>query len=49
MLPYAKPDNKRLFCVKDYCSNGHIGAYTLVTPQGKLHFAQLRPLILQTA
>lgn len=49
VLPYAKPDNKRLFCVKDYCSNGHIGAYTLVTPQGKLHFAQLRPLILQTA
>ncbi len=46
VLPYAKPDNEELFCVKDYCCNGHIGAYTLVTPQGKLFFAQLREHIL---
>ena len=31
-----------LFCVKDYCNHGHTGSYTLVTPQGKLYFAQLR-------
>ena len=36
VLPYAKPSNDGLFCVKDYCNHGHIGSYTLVTPQGKL-------------
>ena len=43
---YAKPSNDGLFCVKDFCNHGHIGSYTLVTPQGKLHFAELRDLIL---
>ena len=42
VLPYAKPENEGLFCVKDFCSNGHLGAYTLVTPEGKLLFATLR-------
>ena len=46
VLPYAKPSNDGLFCVKDFCNHGHIGSYTLVTPQGKLHFAELRHLIL---
>lgn len=46
VLPYAKPSNNGLFCVKDYCNHGHIGSYTLVTPQGKLYFAQLRDSIL---
>ena len=30
VLPYAKPSNDGLFCVKDYCNHGHIGSYTLV-------------------
>ena len=46
VLPYAKPANEGLFCVKDYCNHGHIGSYTLITPQGKLYFAQLRDMIL---
>ncbi len=46
VLPYAKPANDGLFCVKDYCNHGHTGSYTLVTPQGKLYFAQLRDSIL---
>ena len=46
VLPYAKPSNDGLFCVKDYCNHGHTGSYTLVTPQGKLYFAQLREMIL---
>ena len=46
VLPYAKPSNDGLFCVKDYCNHGHVGSYTLVTPQGKLYFAQLRDSIL---
>ena len=46
VLPYAKPANDGLFCVKDYCNHGHTGSYTLVTPQGKLFFAQLRDSIL---
>ena len=45
-LPYTKPDNDGLFTVKDYCNHGHTGSYTLVTPQGKLFFAQLRDSIL---
>ena len=36
VLPNAKPANEGLFCVKDYCNHGHIGSYTLITPQGKL-------------
>ena len=48
VLPYAKGSNERLFCVKDFCRNGHTGSYTLVTPKGKLHFAELRQLILVT-
>ena len=31
----------RLFRVRDYCRNGHTGAYTLVTPQGKQLFRSL--------
>ena len=48
VLPYAKSANEGLFCVKDFCRNGHTGSYTLVTPKGKLHFAELRSLILVT-
>ena len=46
VLPYAKPTNDGLFCVKDYCNHGHTGSYTLVTPKGKLHFAGRRDSIL---
>ena len=46
VLPYAKPANDGLFTVEDYCNHGHTGSYTLVTPQGKLYFAQLRDSIL---
>ena len=46
VLPYAKSSNEGLFCVKDYYRNGHSGSYTLVTPKGKLYFAQLREMIL---
>ena len=46
VLPYAKSANDGLFCVRDYYRNGHTGSYTLVTPKGKLHFAELRSLIL---
>lgn len=46
VLPYAKPANDGLFTVKDYCNHGHTGSYTLVTPQGKLYFVQLRDSIL---
>ena len=46
VLPYANVKNVGLFCVKDYCNHGHTGSYTLVTPQGKLYFAQLREMIL---
>lgn len=47
VLPYAKPANDGLFTVKDYCSKyGHLGSYTLVTPKGKLYFAELRDNIL---
>ena len=48
VLPYAKPSNDGLFCVKDFCNHGHTGSYTLVTPEGKLYFAELRELILVT-
>lgn len=46
VLPYAKPANDGLFTVKDYCNHGHLGSYTLVTPKGKLYFAELRDSIL---
>ena len=46
VLTYAKPANEGLFCVKDYCNHGHTGSYTLITPQGKLYFAELRDSIL---
>ena len=48
VLPYAKSSNEGLFCVKDYYRNGHSGSYTLVTPKGKLYFADLCDLILVT-
>ncbi|MEY8284604.1 BRO family protein [Lachnospiraceae bacterium 50-23] len=48
VLPYAKPSNDGLFCVKDFCNHGHTGSYTLVTPEGKLYFAELREMILVT-
>ena len=34
-LGYNKPSNKGLFIVRDFCKNGHKGAYTLITPSGK--------------
>ena len=46
VLPYAKPANDGLFNDKDYCNHVNTGSYTLVTPQGKLYFAQLRDSIL---
>lgn len=46
VLPYANVKNAGLFCVKDYCNHGHTGSYTLVTPKGKIYFAQLREMIL---
>lgn len=48
VLPYAKAENKGLFCVKDFYNHGHLGTYTLVTPEGKQFFASLRPQILGT-
>ena len=49
VLPYANVKNTGLFCVKDYCNHGHTGSYTLVTPKGKLYFAQLREEMRQKA
>ena len=46
VLAYANVKNTGLFCVKDYCNHGHTGSYTLVTPKGKIYFAQLREMIL---
>ncbi len=48
VLPYNKPENDGLFCVKDYYNNGFFGAYTLVTPAGKHYFAEQREYILLT-
>lgn len=48
VLPYNKPENDGLFCVKDYYNNGFFGAYTLVTPVGKHYFAEQREYILLT-
>lgn len=48
VLPYAKPENRGLFCVKDFCNHGHSGSYTLITPEGKMYFAELREMILVT-
>lgn len=45
LLPYAKPANEGLFIVRDYCRNGHCGAYMLITPQGKMALHSLRHLI----
>lgn len=42
LMPYAKPASDGLFYVKDYIApNGHYGAYTLVTPKGKLLFLSM--------
>ncbi len=41
LMPYAIKKNRGLFRVRDYCCNGHTGAYTLVTPQGKQLFRSL--------
>ncbi len=41
LMPYAVKKNEGLFRVRDYCRNGHTGAYTLVTPQGKQLFRSL--------
>lgn len=49
LLPYSKPANEGLFAVKDYCRNGHLGAYMLITPQGKLVLRDLRNLIMEVA
>jgi len=35
LMPYNKPSNQGLFIVRDFCRNGHKGAYTLITPRGK--------------
>jgi len=35
LMPYNNKKTTGLFRVRDYCRNGHTGAYTLVTPQGK--------------
>jgi len=35
LMPYNKPSNRGLFIVRDFCKNGHKGAYTLITPSGK--------------
>ena len=48
VLPYARPENNGLFCVKDFYRNGYLGTYTLVTPLGKQVFAELREEILMT-
>lgn len=48
LLPYAKHEHSGLFLVKDYCRNGHMDAYTLITPQGKDYFRQYVPEILET-
>lgn len=48
VLPYNKPENEGLFCVKDYYNNGFFGAYTLVTPVWKHYFAEQREYILLT-
>ena len=37
---------RREIKIKRYCNHGHTGSYTLITPQGKLYFAQLREMIL---
>lgn len=42
LMPYAKPASDGLFYVKDFIApNGHYGAYTLVTPKGKLLFLSM--------
>ncbi len=41
LMPYAIEKNEGLFRVRDYCRNGHTGAYTRVTPQGKKLFRSL--------
>ena len=46
VLPYNKPENDGLFCVKDYYNNGFLGSYTLVTAAGKHYFAEQREYIL---
>ena len=35
VLPYAKSANEGLFCVKDFCRNGHTGSYTAGDAQGQ--------------
>ncbi len=41
LLPYNSPKNEGLFRVKDYMRNGHVGVYTLITPDGKNYIRQL--------
>lgn len=35
LMPYNNKKTVGMFRVRDYCRNGHTGAYTLVTAQGK--------------
>ena len=35
VLPYAKSANEGLFCVKDFCRNGHTGSYNAGDAQGQ--------------
>lgn len=47
LLPYAKPKNNGLFIVRDfYYGRGQIGAYTLITPNGKAYFQKKVPNII---
>ena len=41
LMPYAIPRNRGLVRVRDFVSNGHSGAYTLITPMGKSLFREL--------
>ncbi|MDD3229282.1 MAG: phage antirepressor [Oscillospiraceae bacterium] len=43
LMPYNSPKNEGLFRVKDFIRNGHKGAYTLITPEGKDLLRQLIP------
>lgn len=41
LLPYKNAKNDEFFRVKDYMRNGHVGVYTLITPNGKNYIRQL--------
>ncbi len=41
LLPYKNAKNDEFFRVKDFMKNGHVGVYTLITPNGKNYIRQL--------